>query len=445
MTKEQRDALERLIADSMQRMPEKHVERDLKLEILPRKVSICMGVRRCGKSTLMESRIAELLQAGVERENILWLNFMDDRMAVLLEGEWNDLYEAYYRLYPEKRHKEKVYIIFDEMQGYPNWELFIERLRREDQCEIYLTGSSSKLLSKEIGTSLRGRTLSWELFPFSFGEYLERQGMSRRVPQQTTHRLQVEKAWKEYCAQGGFPEVYGLSSRARLQLHQEYFSSILYHDVVERNHVKHPLLLRQLARRVLSQIGTLFSASKVSKDFASMGFRTNREEISEYMQWLEDAYFIISVPPGTPSMGIQQRRMKKIYCIDHSLAASLGARISDNLGQKLENMVCVELRRHTQTLYYYVTDQGYEVDFLAILPDNTPLLVQVCEDMEDAATRKRELRALTAAMRELDIHHAWIVTESYSEIIDTPEGAIRCIPAPLFMMHKQPLFITTAN
>lgn len=437
MMNESQQILQGVIQDAMQILPEAASPRDLQPEVLPRKVSICMGVRRCGKSTLLEGYLCELMKKGVPRENILWLNFMDDRLSVLMNGNWNNLYEAYYGLYPEKRRQEKVYIIFDEMQGYPQWELFIERMRREDNCDIFLTGSSSKLLSKEIGTSLRGRTLSWELFPFSFGETLVRNGIERTPTGDTTHRLMVEKVWREYVEQGGFPEVFGLSAQTRLRLHQEYFSSILYHDVVERNQVKQPLLLRQVAKRALAQTGSLFSASKTAKDFASMGFRIGRDEISEYMQWLEDAYFIIAVPPGSPSMGIQQRRMKKIYCVDHALAQSLGARITPNRGQLLENMVCVQLRRHCQTLYYYNTRQGYEVDFLAILPDNSPMPIQVCDNMADSTTRNREIRALTAAMAEIEVCRAWIITANHKETITTPQGTIFCIPAPEFLMAKE--------
>ena len=430
MNMELRQALREIILDRQQMELEGSTPRDLVIEPYEKKVSICMGVRRCGKSTLMEGIVAGLRKKRVARENIVWLNFMDDRLAALEEGDWNDLYEAYYSLYPEKRRKEKVYFIFDEMQDYPGWQLFIERLRRDEKSEIYLTGSSSKLLSKEIATCLRGRTMTWELYPFSFGEYLSRAKVSRKVGRlSTTQRMEVLRAWENYKQTGGFPEVYGLSAERRRQLHQEYFSSILYHDVVERNAVGQPLVLRSLARRMLNQVGTLLSISKVCKDFSSMGYSVSRETISQYVQWLEDAFFLITVPACSASMGEQQRRMHKVYCTDHAMAASLGARITANTGQMLENIVCVELRRHTHDLYYYTTQNKYEVDFLATLPGGGRHLVQVCHAMDDATTRRRELRALTTAMQETGIKNAWVVTEGHEEDIPTPHGTIHALPA----------------
>lgn len=426
-------ALRELIRERQLAGTEDYTRRDLKVEVLPKKVSICMGVRRCGKSALMESRIRELRQQGVPAENIVYLNFMDDRLAALEGGDWNALYDAYYGLYPDKRQKEKVYFFFDEMQDYPHWQLFVERLRREENCDIYLTGSSSKLLSKEIASCLRGRTMSWELFPFSFREYLRHVQLPESSHNlSTTQRLAVQQAWEQYTQNGGFPECFGLNTAQRRKLHQEYFSSILYHDVVERNAVSQPLVLRSLARRLLNQVSTLLSVSKLSKDFASMGYKVSRETISQYIQWLEDAYFIITVPACSPGIGEQQRRLKKLYCIDHALASSLGIGITENRGQMLENMVCVELRRHTQEIYYYTTKEKYEVDFLAAFPSGHRCLVQVCADMSADTTRKRELRALSSAMQETAIREAVIVTEEQEENVETPHGTIRCIPARRF-------------
>lgn len=189
-----------------------------------------------------------------------------------------------------------------------------------------------------------------------------------------------------------------------------------------------PLVLRSLARRMLNQVGALFSVSKVCKDFSSMGYSVSRETISQYVQWLEDAFFLITVPAFSVSAGEQQRRMHKVYCTDHAMAASLGARITANIGQMLENIVCVELRRHTPDLYYYTTQNKYEVDFLATLPSGERHLVQVCHSMDDATTRRRELRALTTAMQETGIENAWVVTEGHEEDIPTPTAPFTPCP-----------------
>lgn len=406
--------------------------RSLELKTLNGVISIVMGVRRCGKSTLMETIMASLVAKGVSRENIVWLNFSDDRFLPLHQGGWDTIHSVYYSMYPEKRKSEKVYFFFDEIQTYANWELFVERLRREENCEIYITGSSARMLSKEIGTALRGRTLSWELFPFSFDEYLVRCNPPRNK-KSSNYRLFMQNAWERYKEEGGFPAVFGIDASLRRQLHQEYFNALLLRDVIERYDVRYPQVLRHLANRVINGIGTMFSVRKVHDEVKSLGYSLGRDTITQFLQWMEDAYFIFAVPAYSASVARQAREFRKIYCVDHSMAASLGTRILKNRGQMLENIVFCALRRHTQDIYYYRTRESYEVDFIAILPDGEKVLVQVCDDMSNQETRTRELRALTTAMAETKLTTGYIVTESLRETIDTPHGTILCIPAPEFL------------
>ena len=406
--------------------------RSLELKTLNGVISIVMGVRRCGKSTLMETIMASLVAKGVSRENIVWLNFSDDRFLPLHQGGWDTIHSVYYSMYPEKRKSEKVYFFFDEIQTYANWELFVERLRREENCEIYITGSSARMLSKEIGTALRGRTLSWELFPFSFDEYLVRCNPPRNK-KSSNYRLFMQNAWERYKEEGGFPAVFGIDAPLRRQLHQEYFNALLLRDVIERYDVRYPQVLRHLANRVINGIGTMFSVRKVHDEVKSLGYSLGRDTITQFLQWMEDAYFIFAVPAYSASVARQAREFRKIYCVDHSMAASLGTRILKNRGQMLENIVFCALRRHTQDIYYYRTRESYEVDFIAILPDGEKVLVQVCDDMSNQETRTRELRALTTAMAETKLTTGYIVTESLREAIDTPHGTILCIPAPEFL------------
>lgn len=408
--------------------------RTLEIRALDGVISIVMGVRRCGKSTLMESIMARLVTKGVPRENIVWLNFSDDRFLPLRLGDWDIIHSVYFSIYPEKRRKEKVYFFFDEIQLYPNWELFVERLRREENCEIYITGSSARMLSKEIGTALRGRTLSWELFPFSFSEYLIRCNPPRNK-KSSSYRLFMQNAWERYKEEGGFPAVFGIDASLRRQLHREYFNALLLRDVIERYNVRYPQVLRHLANRVINGIGTLFSVRKVHDELKSLGYSLGRDTITQFLQWMEDAYFIFAVPAFSASVARQAREFRKLYCVDHSMAASLSTRILKNRGQMLENMVFCALRQETPGVYYYRTGEGYEVDFIALLPDGEKVLVQVCEDMSIPETRSREIRALTSAMAETKLTVGYIVTESLSEIIGTPAGTIRCVPAPEFFMQ----------
>lgn len=424
-----------ILESNMERSLEGGSPRSLQVQTVDKVISIYVGVRRCGKSTLMEARMAELAAAGVPRENIVWMNFADPRLFPLRAGQWEAIHSAYYGMFPDKRGKEKVYFFFDEIQDIPGWETFVEWLRRDELCEIYITGSSAKLLSREIGTTLRGRTLSWELFPFSFREFLVRCGVNPQG-RGTTHRLSVQKAWERYRTEGGFPEVFGMGEELRRHLHSEYMNAMLLRDVIERYEVKQPHTLRHLAIRAVNGIGTLFSQRKAEAEFKSLGFGIRREQISQYLQWFEDAYFIFSVARYTPSVAKQAREFRKMYCIDHALAASLGAGILRNRGQQLENIVFLALRRLTPDVYYYKTEKEYEVDFLALQRETgKKWLVQVSETVEDARTRTRELRALSAAMAETRTAEGWLVTESTYDEISLPEGTVHVIPAPDFLLQ----------
>lgn len=418
---------EGLVRDFLTKSP-----RDKEIISIPDVVSICIGVRRCGKSTLMESLILRLLRDGVSRDNIVCINFSDDRLLGLQSGGWDALFSAYYGRFPEKRGKETVYFFFDEIQQFPHWELFVERLRREENCRIFITGSSAHLLAHEVATELRGRTLSTELFPFSFGEFLVRCGIPRQG-RGTTNRMKMLNAWNKYCTEGGFPAVYDLPDEARKLLHREYLNALMLRDVIERYKVTQPLALRHLVNRMVNGIGTLFSYRKVGEELKAMGFAINRNTVAQYLQWLEDAYFLFTIPVYSASVARQSRELRKIYCVDHAMASTLANGVLKNRGQMLENMVFVHLRRHTSQVFYYKTQNALEVDFVAVFPEGEKLLVQVCADMSSPDTRKRELRALQAAMAESGLQRGLIVTEGAPESIRTAEGTIEIVPAMKFL------------
>ena len=424
-----------LIASSQKQELHGGSRRDLELSALESKITVCVGVRRCGKSTLMQQQFQALADRGIPRENMLMLNFADERLANMGNEGWNELYEAYYSMYPQKRRKEKVYFCFDEIQTHPHWELFVERLRREENCEIYITGSSAAMLSREIHTALRGRSLSWELFPFSFGEYLERRGIPRSG-YSTSRKLAVQNAWSTYREEGGFPEAYGIAPNWRIRLHQDYFDALLYRDVVERYNVSQPLVLKQLARRMLGSIGAQLSINKLSNDFRSSGISISKETI-QHSAWLEYAYFLFCIPACSASASERVRLMRKVYCIDHAMVKSLCGTFSELQGQMLENMVFLSLRRNTPEVYYYKTQAGHEVDFLAVHPStHEKLLVQVCARMDAPETRQRELRAMTEAMAETGLNKSIIVTESETGEINTTQGNITLIAAPEYLSRQ---------
>lgn len=429
-----RETIQALILDFQERSLETGVPRRLRVTPVPGKATVCIGVRRSGKSTFLYQEVQRLLDRGVLRENICFLNFFDDRLHQLQHESPGVVRDAYYALYPEKQGAETVYWFFDEIQVLPHWEAFVERLMRTENCEVYLTGSSAHMLSREIATQMRGRALSWEVFPFSFREFLDYQGIDASGPLSTKTRMMVEKAFEAYWVSGGFPEVAGVNRDVRIRIHQEYLQAILFRDLVERHDVSHPKALTDLAHRLIDNTASLYTVNKLAGYLKSLGHKLAKPAVSDYLTWFEDAYFLFSVRLFDASLSRANANPKKIYAIDHALVTSVASGVLVNDGHLLENLVFVGLRRTTPDISYYRTDGGREVDFIVQYRQRKRRLIQVCESLSDTATRKREVRALREAMAELGLEAGTIVTRGQQEEIGCEEGTIHVVPAWRFLL-----------
>jgi len=428
------ETIKSIILDFQEARLETGVPRRLHIEAVHGKAAVCIGVRRSGKSTYLFQLIQRLLDSGLQRQNILYINFFDDRLHNLRQDSLGLIAEAYYSIYPEKKNAEKVYCFFDEIQAAPGWEPFVDRLMRTERCEVYLTGSSSRMLSKEIATQMRGRALSWEMFPFSFHEFLDYKGIEIEGAMSTKKRLHVQKAFEEYWETGGFPEVAGLNRNLRIKTHQEYFHTILFRDLVERHDVSHPKAVTDLAHWLVDNTASPYSVNSLTGYLKSLGHKAPKSAVSDYLEWFEDAYFLFTVRIFDPSLARSNTNPKKVYCVDHALVSSVSSGILVNSGHLLENLVFTALRRLHPELYYYKTKTGREVDFIVPLRGRGRMLVQVCESLAESQTRKREMAALSEAMVELGLKAGTIVTRNENERIETAGGTIDVIPAWRFLL-----------
>jgi predicted AAA+ superfamily ATPase len=429
------ETIKAIILDFQETRLETGVPRRLQMETVPGKASVCIGVRRSGKSTFLFQVIQRLLGSGVNPANILFLNFFDDRLHNLRADNLGLISEAYYSIYPEKKNSEKVYCFFDEIQATSGWESFVDRLLRTENCEIFLSGSSARMLSKEIATQMRGRALSWEIFPFSFREFMDSKGHDSGAALSTKKQLLARNAFDEYWETGGFPEVAGLSSRLRVKTHQEYFQTILFRDLVERHDVSHPRAVIDLAHWLVDNTASLYSVNRLTGYLKSLGHKVPKATIADYLAWFEDAYFLFTVRIFDASLARSNANAKKIYCIDHALVRSVSSGILVNSGHLLENLVFTALRRLDPEIFYYKTRTGREVDFIVSPRGRPRRLVQVCESLADAAARKRETTALIDAMAELGLKAGTIVTRNDEERIETGQGLIEVLPAWRFLLN----------
>ncbi len=412
------------------------ITRHIAYEIIKDKVFICIGVRRSGKTTLLHQIIKKLKDKyNISNENIVYINFFDDRLTELRQGNLQPILEAYFTLYPLKKGTEEVCFFFDEIQEVKQWELFIERLKRTEKCRIFLSGSSSKMLSKEISTQMRGRSLSWELFPFSFKEFLDYKKCDYSLID-SKKRYNIRNNFELYFQKGGFPEIQDKNDKITLLIHQEYYKSILHRDIIERYDISHPQAVMQIGYRLLTSVSNLYTINRITEYIKSFGYKVSKSFVSECIGWFEDAFFLFSVKIFSQSVNIQNTNSKKIYCIDHGLVRSISPDIQQKEGYLLENIIFIYLRTRYNEIYYYKTKSGKEIDFIWISGNKQKYLVQVCWQIGNDETETRETRALYDGMAELNINESFIVTYNEEKNITNNGKTIHIIPAWRFLLGE---------
>ncbi len=368
----------------------------------PGKATVIIGMRRSGKTYFLHQiRQEKHKQEKIPRERLPYINLEDERLAGMGVTHLSALVESYYRRFPEFRNQHTVTWCFDEIQNLSGWERFIRRLLDTEKVEIFLTGSSATLLSREIATAMRGRAWEVPILPFSFREFLAHRGVSFPENLQmitTAKRSQFEALLLDYLKTGGFPEVQGMDNATRFRLLSDYVDVVILRDIVERHQVRNVTSLRWLVRHVLGNPGSLFSVEKFYRSLRSQGLSVSKDTLHELLKYLEDSFLVrISWMESTS----ERQRMvnpRKIYPIDPGFIPIFDRSGKSNLGHALETVVRVELERRGYSVTYVRIGNGYEVDFLARSPSGEQTLIQVCADLTDEETRSREVRALEQAV-----------------------------------------------
>lgn len=407
-----KNIISQLVDDFHERELPNPVKRDNKFAEIKGKADVVIGMRRAGKTWFCYQKIQELIASGIKKEQILYINFEDDRLLDFSVGNFKDILDVYFGKYPENKNS-LCYFFFDEIQRIDKWEMFIRRLLDTEDVQIYITGSSSKLLSSEIATSLRGRAISTEIFPFSFLEFLKFHEIFPDRPKilGSKNVSLLRKAISEYFDYGGFPEIQNLEKNLRIEILQGYISSVLLKDIVERYKVSNILVLKYLVRHIMNSLGTKFSTNKFYNTMKSMSVKCTKNNLYAYIDHLVDAFLFYKVPIHSRSEKSRLVNPAKIYAIDTGLLDAMTFRNSNDLGALLENLVFMQLRRTGYDVEYISTKDGYETDFFAWHRISKEVqLIQVCWDMSDKRTFDRELRGLKNAMDEFAISYGTIVT-----------------------------------
>ena len=394
------------------------------LEIIPRqiptnaissqKITVITGIRRCGKSTLLR-------QIARKYDEYNYINFEDERLLEFTYKDFNTLLEIFLELQP----KAKTFF-FDEIQNISGWEKFARRLFTE-QYKLYITGSSAKLLSSEIATSLTGRNIRIELYPFSFKEYLDYNQFKLKKIFVTKERAQIAKYLEEYLTFGGFPEI--IQSKDYEELNQIY-QDIIIKDLLVRLQIRDNKDFRELAMYLLSNVSKKMSYNNI-KNLLQF---SNTSKVKNYVEALTEAYLFFNINKYDSSIKKQIRNEKKIYCIDQGIINATAFKFSKEEGRIIENTVFLELKRRKKEIYY--EEDKTECDFLIKEGLNIVKAIQVTVSLAEEKTKQREISGLLNAMSKYDLSKGTIITKNHEETIRMEKKIIQIIPLWKFLLEE---------
>ena len=381
----------------------------LDLENLKRILAI-VGPRRAGKTYYMYQLVHSLLQsAKYTKEDILFIDFEDYRLGEFSGHNIDELFTAFHQIagrYPG-------FLFFDEVQHLPDWQRIVRTLHNRRRFKIIISGSNSKLLGGEVATELRGRYHDIIMLPFSFREYLRYREISFTAASlRTAARGNVMAAFDDYIRHGGFPEVIMAGSNTeRRKLLQSYFKTIFYRDILERYNIKARYVLDALMNEVLETYSDIFSINRFEKHLKRNGIPGSKRTISNYLHYLEEAFFIIVNEKFSYSPRRRIMNPKKVYLSDSGFAA-LGRPFAENRGRILENVVATELFRRETELFYF-KDKN-ECDFVVKQGRRPVQAIQVCWELNER-NEKRELDGLSEACRTFDLKAGLVLTYAQEE------------------------------
>ncbi|BAD86011.1 predicted ATPase, AAA superfamily [Thermococcus kodakarensis KOD1] len=421
-----KESLARVLTEWQETWTPELIERDFDFSLIPekpRKVVTFAGCRRTGKTYLMFQLINELSKK-VPKERIFYINFEDERLEKNI-STLTGLIPTIEELFGTSA---ELYLFLDEIQNVEGWDSWVRRVHDSGKAKLFLSGSSSKLSSREIPTSLRGRALTFEVFPLSFREFLRFKGFE--VPSRvefSSKKPRLLNLLREYVTYGGFPEVVLADDpRVKRLIVTDYFNTIIALDVVERYSLRNPEELRAFLRLALNS--EYLSLSKMERTLKSLGYRISRLTLANYLRYLSESYFLFPVEVLSPKVRLRIGHPKKVYFVDNSFLTFLSVKFSENFGRLMENTVFLELRRKGEEINYLL-NENWEIDFA--LPEKETL-IQVSYDLSDPETLGRELKAVKAARRETGWKKAYVINWDIEKEVD----GIKLIPLWRFLLEE---------
>lgn len=399
------------------------VERDISIPISSGKIITLIGARRSGKTYVLFNLMDKLMQTGVDFRNMLYMNFEDERIDLQL-NEFDLIIRAYSELYPDIKIRE-CYLFFDEIQNIANWEKFIRRVYDSLTKNIFITGSNSKFLSSDIATSLRGRTISFEVFPLSFREYLRFNKVDIDI-YSSRSAAKINNYLLRFLKNGGFPELFAYDDNMRTKVLQEYFNVMIYRDLIERYDIKNAAVLKYFLKRLLASTTKQISVNTIYNELKSSGFKISKNYLYEYLDACQNIYLAFVLTKYTHKLVSRELGERKVYAIDTGLLDAITFKFSEDKGKALEQAVFLELKRKSREIYFY--KEKNECDFVVKDGHSISEAFQVSYSLSDKRTAAREIRGLTDACKSFGLKKGTIITSDESGEFETEGIEIKQVP-----------------
>lgn len=374
------------------------------------KIIVITGFRRVGKTYLMLHLIKKLLEKKT-RENVVYLNFEDERIPSKTEF-LTLILPTTKQIFREKAD----FLFLDEIQEMPNWSKWVRRIHDTEDIRIFISGSSSKMSSKEIPTELRGRFLELKVLPLSFKEFLHFKNLKfdfNTIKYSENEKAGLLNVLNEYVEYGSLPEIVLSKEEKKAEIAHSYYQTVVRRDIIERYKIKNEEVLKALLRLMLNS--TRYSISKTYNTLKSLNYKTGKGTLQHYLDCIENSYFTLSVPIFSYKIKDQMQYPRKVYFIDNVFLSKISSKFSKDYGRLYENVVAIELKRRNKEVYYWQGQQKEEVDFAVKEGMKIKQLIQVCYDISNFETKKREVRALVKASKELKCKNLIVITEEHEK------------------------------
>ena len=426
-----KDLLKTIITDSQHRVIPAMWERALKIPADSGKIITLAGVRRSGKTYHLFSIMKQLIDNGISNKRLLYFNFEDERLHLSSE-ELDVILQAYQELYPTQKLSD-CYFFFDEIQEVEGWEKFISRIYASISRHVFITGSNAKLLSKEIATALRGRTITFEIYPLSFAEYVG--VLSPKLNSyKSADKATLVSLFDRFMRQGGFPELVKQQDELKDKILQEYFNVMVLRDLIERYHITNSSTLKYFCKRVIGASAGEFSVNKIYNELKSQGYQVGKDTLYLYQEYVEAIYLNRFINKYSHSVVKAESSQKKCYVIDQGMGAALDYKLSQDRGRLLETTVALELLKQSKQIAYQ--HNGSECDFVVIEKGKVTIAIQVADDIAEAKTKEREIKGLVQACLKFNLTGGIILTFDQKEQLKHEGVQVTILPAWQYFFAK---------